>query len=87
VSAETAEGSATAATTTFDTRSSRSHVVSEEGAKELLELIPTATLIDVAGAGHMVAGDDNDVFSGGLKGFLDEDVAASGQCPPVEVLE
>ncbi|MFC0448601.1 alpha/beta fold hydrolase [Rhodococcus jostii] len=58
-------------------RGSQSHVVSEEGAKELLELIPTATLIDVTGAGHMVAGDDNDVFSGGLKGFLDDDVVAS----------
>ncbi|WP_109329986.1 alpha/beta fold hydrolase [Rhodococcus oxybenzonivorans] len=50
-------------------RGKQSNVVSEEGAKELLELIPAATLIDVAGAGHMVAGDDNDVFSGGLKDF------------------
>ena len=58
-------------------RGTQSHVVSEEGAKELLELIPTATLIDVTGAGHMVAGDDNDVFSGGLKGFLDEAVIAA----------
>ncbi|NLU65347.1 alpha/beta hydrolase [Rhodococcus sp. HNM0563] len=55
-------------------RGKQSNVVSEEGAKELLELIPTATMIDVAGAGHMVAGDDNDVFSGGLKGFLDDRV-------------
>ncbi|WP_431194018.1 hypothetical protein [Rhodococcus opacus] len=45
--------------------------------KELLELIPTATLIDVTGAGRIVAGDDNHVFSGGLKGFLDDDVVAS----------
>lgn len=29
-----------------------------KGATELLELIPTAKLIDVAGAGHMGAGDD-----------------------------
>jgi pimeloyl-ACP methyl ester carboxylesterase len=56
-------------------RGEQSNVVSEEGAKELLELIPTATLIDVTGTGHMVAGDDNDVFSGGLKDFLDEVVA------------
>ncbi|RYE43741.1 MAG: alpha/beta hydrolase [Hyphomicrobiales bacterium] len=55
-------------------RGQQSKVVSEEGAKELLELIPTATLIDVTGAGHMVAGDDNDVFSGGLKAFLDDGV-------------
>lgn len=58
-------------------RGKQSNVVSEEGAKELLRLIPAAKLIDVTGAGHMVAGDDNDVFSGGLKGFLDEYVVAS----------
>jgi pimeloyl-ACP methyl ester carboxylesterase len=58
-------------------RGTHSNVVSEEGAAELLELIPTATLIDVPGAGHMVAGDDNDVFSGGLKDFLDDVVVAS----------
>ena len=58
-------------------RGKQSDVVSEEGAKELLELIPTATPIDVTGAGHIVAGDDNDVFSGRLKGFLDDDVVAS----------
>lgn len=58
-------------------RGTQSNVVSEEGAKELIELIPTATLIDVPEAGHMVAGDDNDVFSGGLKDFLDNDVAPS----------
>lgn len=58
-------------------RGAQSNVVSEEGAQELRELIPTATVIDVPGAGHMVAGDDNDVFSGGLKGFLDADVLAA----------
>ena len=57
-------------------RGKQSNVVSTEGAKELLELIPTARLIDVTGAGHMVAGDDNDVFSGGLKGFLDDHVVS-----------
>jgi len=40
-------------------------------------LIPTATLIDVTGAGHMVAGDDNDVFSDGLKEFLDDRVVTA----------
>ena len=58
-------------------RGQQSNVVSEEGAKELLDLIPTATLIDVTGAGHMVAGDDNDVFSGGLKEFLDDRVVTA----------
>jgi pimeloyl-ACP methyl ester carboxylesterase len=75
---ERARAAAAAVTVpTLLVRGQQSHVVSEEGAKELLELIPTATSIDVAGAGHMVAGDDNDVFSGGLKGFLDDDVVAS----------
>ncbi len=57
-------------------RGAQSNVVSADGVKELLELIPSAVVVDVAGAGHMVAGDDNDVFSGGLKDFLDDHVAA-----------
>jgi len=32
--------------------------------------VPTARRVDVAGAGHMVAGDDNDVFGEHLLGFL-----------------
>jgi pimeloyl-ACP methyl ester carboxylesterase len=47
-----------------------SDIVSEEGAAELLELIPGATLVDVAGAGHMVAGDDNAVFVDQTAAFL-----------------
>ena len=42
-----------------------------------LDLIPAAALIDVTGAGHMVAGDDNDVFSDGLKEFLDDRVVTA----------
>ncbi|KAA9156784.1 alpha/beta hydrolase [Amycolatopsis acidicola] len=53
-------------------RGSESRIVSPEGARELLTLIPQAKFIDVHGAGHMVAGDDNDVFAQGLLGFLDE---------------
>lgn len=52
-------------------RGQQSRVVSEDGARELVELVPTAEVVDVEGAGHMVAGDDNDVFSGGLTKFLD----------------
>ena len=40
-----------------------SDLLSEEGAQELLELVPHARLVDVAGAGHMVAGDRNDLFN------------------------
>ncbi|ONH61447.1 alpha/beta hydrolase [Frankia sp. CcI49] len=52
-------------------RGRQSDIVSEEGAAELLQLIPHAEYVDVTGAGHMVAGDDNDVFAGRLGGFLD----------------
>lgn len=55
-------------------RGAQSDVVSIEGARELLELIPGARYIDVGGAGHMVGGDDNDVLSRGLVEFLDEAV-------------
>ncbi|MGW0024651.1 alpha/beta fold hydrolase [Rhodococcus sp. NPDC003383] len=55
-------------------RGAQSDVVSTEGARELLELIPGARHIDVGGAGHMVGGDDNDVLSRGLVEFLDETV-------------
>ncbi|AZG47702.1 alpha/beta fold hydrolase [Gordonia insulae] len=53
-------------------RGAQSDVVSAEGARDLLELIPAARQIDVSGAGHMVSGDDNDVLSEGLIEFLDD---------------
>ena len=49
-----------------------SDLLSEEGAQELLELVPHAQLVDVAGAGHMVAGDRNDLFNDAVVAFLDE---------------
>jgi pimeloyl-ACP methyl ester carboxylesterase len=51
-------------------RGRESRVVSAAGAQELLSLVPTARHVDVAGAGHMVAGDDNDEFGEHLLGFL-----------------
>lgn len=56
-------------------RGTESDIVTAEGAAELLELIPSATAVEVA-AGHMVAGDDNDIFSHHLLGFLATQVAA-----------
>jgi pimeloyl-ACP methyl ester carboxylesterase len=50
-------------------RGTHSDIVTPEGAAELLQLIPTATAVEVA-AGHMVAGDDNDVFTAHLLDFL-----------------
>lgn len=51
-------------------RGRMSDLLSEEGAKELLELVPHAKLVDVAGAGHMVAGDRNDLFNDSVVSFL-----------------
>ena len=53
-------------------RGRMSDLLSEEGAQALLDLVPQARLVDVAGAGHMVAGDRNDLFNDAVATFLDE---------------
>jgi len=40
-----------------------SDVLSEDGVEHFLEVVPHAEFVNVADAGHMVAGDDNDVFT------------------------
>lgn len=57
------------ATPTLLVRGRRSDMVSSEAAAELLALIPTARLVEVP-AGHMIAGDDNDVFTREVHEFL-----------------
>ncbi len=52
-------------------RGRMSDLLSEEGAQEFLELVPHAELVDVAGAGHMVAGDRNDAFNNAVVDFLE----------------
>jgi pimeloyl-ACP methyl ester carboxylesterase len=47
-----------------------SDLLSEEGAQQFLALAPHATMVDVAGAGHMVAGDRNDLFNRAIVDFL-----------------
>jgi pimeloyl-ACP methyl ester carboxylesterase len=54
-------------------RGKASDVVSPEGAEHLQQLIPHA-LVREARAGHMVAGDDNDVFVTQVVDFLDEQI-------------
>jgi pimeloyl-ACP methyl ester carboxylesterase len=51
-------------------RGRMSDLVSEETAREFLELQPSARFVDVSGAGHMVAGDRNDLFTEAVVGFL-----------------
>ena len=59
-------------------RGGLSDLLSEEGAKAFLKLCPNAEYLSVAGAGHMVAGDRNDVFATGVVEFLSR-VAAPGK--------
>ena len=51
-------------------RGLQSDVISAESAQHLKRLIPQSELIEVSGAGHMVAGDRNDLFSAGVIRFL-----------------
>jgi len=53
-----------------------SDVLSAEGAQEFKALIPGVHMREAA-AGHMVAGDDNDVFAGHVVDFLNETVIGS----------
>ncbi|HXK23662.1 MAG TPA: alpha/beta hydrolase [Myxococcota bacterium] len=51
-------------------RGRTSDMLSVEGARAFLELVPHASFEDVADAGHMVAGDRNDAFTQVVAGFL-----------------
>ncbi len=51
-----------------------SDVVTEEGVQDFLEKIPGSKLADVGEAAHMVAGDQNDLFSDAVVNFLEHDV-------------
>lgn len=51
-------------------RGGSSDVVSEEGAREFLRLCPHADYVNIAGAGHMIAGDRNDSFGQAAGPFL-----------------
>ncbi|MGW6426329.1 alpha/beta fold hydrolase [Nocardia sp. NPDC055053] len=53
-------------------RGTASDIATDDGVELLRQLIPHAVVADVGGAGHMVAGDDNDVFAAALRSFLDE---------------
>lgn len=52
-------------------RGRQSDLLSAEGAQRFLDLVPHAEFVDVAGAGHMVAGERNDAFTAGVVEFLE----------------
>jgi pimeloyl-ACP methyl ester carboxylesterase len=53
-------------------RGKRSDLLSAEGAREFLELVPHAEFVDVRDAGHMIVGDQNDAFTRAVAGFLEK---------------
>lgn len=55
-------------------RGKLSDVITEEGVQDFLRRVPQAKLADVSDAAHMVAGDQNDVFSSAVIEFLEKDV-------------
>ena len=57
-------------------RGAASDVVSDAGVAELREVMPHVEIVDVAQAGHMVAGDSNDLFNGAMLEFLARQFAA-----------
>ncbi|MFW0793535.1 alpha/beta hydrolase [Gordonia sp. CPCC 205515] len=56
---------------TLIVRGGKSDVVSDAGIASMLKLVPHAEVADVSAAGHMVAGDDNQVFASAIEGFLE----------------
>jgi non-heme chloroperoxidase len=60
-------------------RGGLSDLLSEEGAQAFLKLCPTAEYVSVIGAGHMVAGDRNDIFAKAVTEFLARVVPVDGE--------
>jgi pimeloyl-ACP methyl ester carboxylesterase len=54
-------------------RGTNSEIVSEAGVQRFRELLPTGKVVEIAGAHHMVAGDDNDAFLDALMPFLEHE--------------
>lgn len=57
---------------TLVVRGRRSDVVDEDGVEAFVSLVPHAKFVEVPGAEHMVAGDDNDAFNKVVLEFLNE---------------
>lgn len=58
-------------------RGKLSELIDEQAVAHFLSIVPHAEYTDVAGAGHMVAGDRNDVFSAAVIDFLTRTRAAA----------
>ncbi|WP_063041652.1 alpha/beta fold hydrolase [Nocardia pseudovaccinii] len=51
-------------------RGAVSDVVSREAVEQFLAVVPTAQLVELGGAGHTAAGDDNDAFTNAVVEFV-----------------
>lgn len=58
-------------------RGGLSDVTSPQSVDEFLQVVPHAQTVDISGTAHMVAGDDNDVFTAVVADFLDRTIAAT----------
>lgn len=58
-------------------RGRQSDVLSEDGARQFVELVPHAEYVDVSEARHMVAGDQNDAFTAVVASFLERVLSSS----------
>jgi len=73
-----------AAKTTIPTllvRGMRSDVVTDVGVADFRRLLPRLEVFEVPGAGHMVAGDQNDAFSEGVLQYLLRVIPPNAVCP------
>lgn len=64
---------------TLMVRGGLSDVLSEAGAQSFLKLCPHSEYVNVTGAGHMVAGDRNDIFASSVIDFLARTVPVGGK--------
>jgi pimeloyl-ACP methyl ester carboxylesterase len=60
-------------------RGGLSDILSEEGAQHFLSLCPHSEYVNITNAGHMVAGDRNDIFSSAVIEFLMRKVPVGGE--------
>ncbi|MEM7540420.1 MAG: alpha/beta hydrolase [Pseudomonadota bacterium] len=60
-------------------RGGLSDVLSEDGAQAFLEMCPHSEYVNVTEAGHMVAGDRNDIFANAVIDFLSRTVPVHGE--------
>lgn len=63
---------------TLVVRGEHSDIVDDEGVAEMVRLVPQTEILEVPGAGHMVAGDRNDAFAAGISPFLDRHLPVAG---------